>query len=67
MQVVGGAHVAERVEAHRPERQFGRQVPPFGPVDGAKIQRVDESVVLAEPGRITHGPRGQGSLWALRF
>ena len=41
MQVVGRAHVAERVEAHRPERQFGRQVPPFGPVDGAKIQRVE--------------------------
>ena len=48
MQVVGCAHVAERVEAHRPERQFGRQVPPFWPVDGAKIQRMDESVVLTE-------------------
>ena len=48
MQVVGCTHMVERVEAHRPERHFGRQVPPFGPVDGAKIQRVDESVVLAE-------------------
>jgi len=48
MQVVGRAYVAERVEAHRPESQFSRQVAPFGPIDGAKIQRVNESVVLAE-------------------
>ena len=48
MQVVGCAHVAKGVEAHRPERQFGPQAPPFGTADRAKIQRVDESVVLTE-------------------
>ena len=48
MQMGGGADVAERVEPHRPEHQFSLEVPQFGPVDDAKIQRVDEAVVLAE-------------------
>ena len=48
MQVVGRAHLAERAEAHRPERQFGREAPLFGPLDGVKIQHMDESVILAK-------------------
>ena len=52
----------DRVSAHRRERQFGRQVPPFGPVDGRKIQRVPESVVLAEVQRRLVGREPRASV-----
>ena len=48
MQMDSGTHMAERVETHRPEGQFGPPVAPFVPIDRAQVEGLDLFAGYAE-------------------
>ncbi len=48
VEVIRRADVPERVEAHRPEGELDRAVPPLRPSPGPEIEGVDVAVGLLE-------------------